>query len=78
MIGKGAICQCHPRVQTAIRSGFQSVQINTPAKEAEVEEKGKIYNSIPVNQNNVSDDKAIDDDDEWGAVPAFLRRSKLK
>lgn len=56
---------------------FQSVQATTSnvPKEAEVEEKGKIYNSIPVTNNN---DKSMDDDDEWGAVPAFLRRSKLK
>ncbi|MEX2405213.1 MAG: cell division protein FtsZ, partial [Candidatus Paceibacterota bacterium] len=29
------------------------------------------------NERN-SDDEAGDDDDDWGAVPAFLRRSKLK
>ncbi len=56
---------------------FQSAQINIdkPA----VEEKGKIYNSIPT--QNPEDTKKIgvdDEDDEWGAVPAFLRRSKLK
>lgn len=44
------------------------------------EEKGKIYNSIPTgNQDNEVRKSPIDDeDDEWGAVPAFLRRSKLK
>jgi cell division protein FtsZ len=41
-----------------------------------VEEKGKIYNSIPAGPQ--VEDKTVDDDDEWGAVPAFLRRSKLK
>ncbi len=51
-------------------------------KEAPVmEEKGKIYNSMPT-QPQVEEKKqnlAVDDDeDEWGAVPAFLRRSKLK
>lgn len=55
---------------------FQSVTVPNTAREEEVEEKGKIYNSIPTNNNNA--DKANDDDDEWGAVPAFLRRSKLK
>jgi cell division protein FtsZ len=56
---------------------FQASQINT--KEPEKEEKGKIYNSVPTIQRT---DEKIDipgeDDDEWGAVPAFLRRSKLK
>ena len=41
------------------------------------EEKGKIYNSMPANEPTPKADTA-DDDDEWGAVPAFLRRSKLK
>ena len=42
-------------------------------KEREQEDKGKIFNSIP-------DVPKMDgaDDDEWGAVPAFLRRSKIK
>lgn len=53
---------------------FQSTQVTTPTKE-EGEEKGKIYNSIPTNRP--VDEKVVDDD-EWGAVPAFLRRSKLK
>ncbi len=52
---------------------FQSAQMS---KEDGVEEKGKIYNSIPT---QTADNKpAPDEDDEWGAVPAFLRRSKLK
>lgn len=48
----------------------------------EEEEKGKIYNSIPVNQPKQEEKAEIttdeDEDDEWGAVPAFLRRSKIK
>ncbi len=57
---------------------FQTVPNPTPIKEREVvEEKGKIYNSIPT-QNTDNKNSDIDDDDEWGAVPAFLRRSKLK
>lgn len=51
---------------------FQSVQ----ATPVESEEKGKIYNSIPVTNN--PNNKTVEEDDEWGAVPAFLRRSKLK
>lgn len=41
----------------------------------EEKEKGKIFNSIPVAEPKHDD---TDDDDEWGAVPAFLRRSKIK
>ena len=57
---------------------FQSAQSNMKERE---EEKGKIYNSIPVQAAPVENkpvDPAAEDDDEWGAVPAFLRRSKLK
>ncbi len=57
---------------------FQSAQVVNPLIEKD-EEKGKIYNSIPVATQTVDDkNSGIDDDDEWGAVPAFLRRSKLK
>jgi len=50
-------------------------------------ERGRIYNSITPNPINVRpkpeepkpvDDKKDDDDDDWGAIPAFLRRSKIK
>ncbi|HRH26961.1 MAG TPA: cell division protein FtsZ [Parcubacteria group bacterium] len=56
---------------------FQSAQINID--KPVVEEKGKIYNSLPT-QGTTDEVKTIgdDEDDEWGAVPAFLRRSKLK
>lgn len=56
---------------------FQSAQINID--KPVVEEKGKIYNSLPTQGSN-DEVKTIgdDEDDEWGAVPAFLRRSKLK
>ena len=62
--------------------------------ESETEdERGKIFNSLPSskrqsNKNNKKSQtkkeaKPIDpideeDDDDWGAVPAFLRRSKIK
>ncbi len=55
---------------------FQSAQVAGAPKD---EEKGKIFNSIPGPTAN--EDKPIpdtSDDDEWGAVPAFLRRSKIK
>lgn len=67
---------------------FQSspiVSTPMPKREEPVEEKGKIYNSIPTqgsSSNTATSEepkKIIDDeDDEWGAVPAFLRRSKIK
>lgn len=50
--------------------------------------KGKIFNSVfgskekeqPTQTEQEEDKKqnVIDDEDDWGAVPAFLRRSKLK
>ena len=48
---------------------FQAAQVEGE-KIGEKDEKGKIFNALP------EDDKG--GDDEWGAVPAFLRRSKLK
>ncbi len=60
---------------------FQTTPTTTPTREKTVEndeEKGKIYNSIPTQANEPKKVDDIDDDDEWGAVPAFLRRSKLK
>jgi cell division protein FtsZ len=55
---------------------FQSAQITGNKEKEVVEEKGKIYNSIPVTG---TEGKPVEtDEDEWGAVPAFLRRSKLK
>jgi cell division protein FtsZ len=77
---------------TVIASGFpehlnkkvSSFQINE--KEETVSPapaKGKIFNSLPVQANPVTEEKKVvptttEDDDDWGAVPAFLRRSKLK
>ncbi len=47
-------------------------------------ERGKIFNSMsdvkrdaPV-EKKVEKEEKKDDDDDWGAIPAFLRRSKLK
>ncbi len=64
---------------------FQSspvVSTPAPRREEPVEEKGKIYNSIPTQSSTSTPEepkKILDDeDDEWGAVPAFLRRSKIK
>jgi len=63
---------------------FQSTQVMGGDKEKEKEapvqtvEKGKIFNSIPSQPLESEKTTEIADDDEWGAVPAFLRRSKLK
>ena len=44
-----------------------------------VEEKGKIHNVMAKKVEEEKKTPPVDtDDDEWGAVPAFLRRSKLK
>ncbi len=51
--------------------------------------EGKIFNSVPGKDEKSAEikkdvpepaveNKKTDDDDDWGAVPAFLRRSKLK
>ncbi len=61
----------------------------TPEKERPepAPERGRIYNTITPNPINpikdVKDSKPVDekkenDDDDWGAIPAFLRRSKIK
>lgn len=58
----------------------QSQPAERPQEKQREEEKGKIYNSMPTppQPQPTKADETEDDDDEWGAVPAFLRRSKLK
>lgn len=79
---------------TVIASGFPEGSVNkaiysdtrnVPEEEAKKDDKksGKIFNSMPSDEKVAevkSKAKATeeDDDDDWGAVPAFLRRSKLK
>ena len=52
----------------------------TPAKP----ERGRIFNSMSDIKRDSPDEKKVekeekkDDDDDWGAIPAFLRRSRLK
>jgi cell division protein FtsZ len=71
------------------RDNAEPLKTFTPISQMDKEEvKGKIYNSVPVNpkqeENEPSRPKILserdDDDEDWGgsAVPAFLRRSKLK
>jgi cell division protein FtsZ len=64
---------------------FQSAPEHVSEKREipQAEEKGKIYNTIPTQPSARTEEKKkdtidTDEDDDWGAVPAFLRRSKLK
>ncbi len=61
---------------------FQSTPAGVGEKREAEEDKGKIFNSIPTQpreeEKKLDVNSTTDDDDEWGAVPAFLRRSKLK
>lgn len=67
--------------ETSIASIMKSA-----AEKAERPEKGKIYNTMSdvkreaVAQTEKAEAKkeTKDDDDDWGAIPAFLRRSRLK
>ncbi|MFH0804405.1 MAG: cell division protein FtsZ, partial [Candidatus Zambryskibacteria bacterium] len=75
---------------TVIASGFPETYMKKNLfGDKEGEEaggKGKIFNTVfrsekGEKKEEESEEKKqniIDDDDEWGAVPAFLRRSKLK
>lgn len=53
-------------------------QTDLEVKKELKEDSGKIYNSIPIKQEEDKKTDSPDDDDEWGAVPAFLRRSRVK
>ena len=50
--------------------------------EVKDDKKGKIFHSMPTPVAKPEEKKptpVVDEsDDDWGAVPAFLRRSKLK
>lgn len=72
---------------TVIASGFPDSYMKknlfAEKNDGEGNGKGKIFNSVfgKEDQKEKEEDKKqniIEDDDEWGAVPAFLRRSKLK
>jgi len=70
---------------TVIASGFpdgqKSKPLFTPEKSG-TEDKGKIFNTIMPSSKETkvqpAEEKKIleDADDDWGAVPAFLRRAK--
>lgn len=73
---------------TVIASGFPDSFMKKNIfgdKNPEDENKGKIFNSVFRNEKVEKKEEPIEkkqniieDEDEWGAVPAFLRRSKLK
>lgn len=71
---------------TVIASGFPENTVKKtlfPTANEKEEVKGKIFNSVPtpltVKEAKAEEKKQeVEDDDDWGAVPAFLRRSKLK
>jgi cell division protein FtsZ len=72
---------------TVIASGFPDsyMKKNLFGDKGEDEAgKGKIFNSVFGKEDKKEKEEEekkqniIEDDDEWGAVPAFLRRSKLK
>ncbi len=71
---------------TVIASGFPENSIKKTLFQISENEgsKGKIYNSLPnlsSGNKEVTEEKkaspVIEEDDDWGAVPAFLRRKKI-
>jgi cell division protein FtsZ len=68
---------------TVIASGFpEGTGKKSLFSDLTGDDKKKIYNAAPTQPNKDAKeekkDSQQDDDDDWGAVPAFLRRSKLK
>jgi len=71
---------------TVIASGFPENSLKKTLFQSSPEknnEKGKIFNSLPdmsitptPKKIEVEEKKTIEEDDDWGAVPAFLRRNK--
>jgi cell division protein FtsZ len=66
-----------PTIASIMKSAADRAE--TPAKS----ERGKIFNSMSDIRRDAPEKKAEkedkkDDDDDWGAIPAFLRRSRLK
>ena len=73
-----------------MKKTYQDAAHNTPGIQVESEKKGKIFNAPmapqvkttdirPAPQTEEKKTPQIDDnDDDWGAIPAFLRRSKIK
>jgi cell division protein FtsZ len=68
---------------------FQSMMNSQPKEEIKEDKKISFFGnnqneptketkSEPINVNEPKKDIKIDDEDDWGAVPAFLRRNKIK
>ncbi|MEK7642126.1 MAG: cell division protein FtsZ [Patescibacteria group bacterium] len=74
----GAPVSAEPTIASIMKSVTERSE--APAKA----ERGKIFNSMsdirrdaPI-EKKVEKEEKKDDDDDWGAIPAFLRRSRLK
>lgn len=76
---------------TVIATGFPEATVRKTLfqqsagdKTDDSSKRGKIYNAVPTpaEKSPVEEEKKVgnisSEDDDWGAVPAFLRRSKLK
>ncbi len=64
---------------TVIATGFPEGTVRKSLfGSSEDDKRGKIFNTLPKEEPPVQSKKTDEDEDEWGAVPAFLRRSKLK
>ncbi len=80
---KKNLFQSNPSALTQPSANERKVEIHT-VDTNEDKEKGRIFNSMPATPTPTPsptqpiEEKNDDDDDEWGAVPAFLRRSKIK
>ncbi len=61
-----------PKEEPLRRRIFNTVSTSTPTPIKDIKEKTTIQEEKPASK------PVVDDDDDWGAVPAFLRRSKLK
>ena len=66
-----------PSKNSARSTREESSEVRTEKKE-----RGSIFNSLPVEAapaKEVKEEKKVEaEDDDWGAIPAFLRRSKIK
>jgi cell division protein FtsZ len=65
----------------AVRNMFPNQEVQEEVVPVQTQAPGKIFNSIPAEQPPQEAPAKVeekDEDDDWGAVPAFLRRSKLK
>lgn len=81
-----------PEVGSGTSYGHAIIHTARPAEEPAEEEpvRGRIFNSLgmpsreraeekePVEEKKAEPKPVEEEDDDWGAVPAFLRRSKLK